>query len=104
MRMRTKIANEDGLPEVIAISADNDEERKILLGIYTVALKEISKLYGKSIHPYSKSETSRRRIYSEQAPIKANKRSEAYRKGRTTQARNKAIRDAAKAQLRDEEE
>lgn len=90
--MRTKICNQDKLPEVLAISADNEEERKILLKIYESVLSELSKLHGKPIHPYGKAEARRRKIYSEQAPVAVEKRKEAYRKGNATRAKNKAIR------------
>lgn len=88
MRLRIKIAK-DNLPETLAVSADNDEERAMLREIYDQCLKLISKLNGKTVLPYDKQEIEPKRIASIQAPVARDKAREGRNKAWST-LRNRA--------------
>ncbi len=83
MRLRIKLSK-DNLPETLAISADNAEEREMVREIYDKCLNAISKLNGKAIQPYDKEETRLKRIASIQAPTPRNKKRESVNKARAT--------------------
>lgn len=83
MRLRIKLSK-DNLPETLAISADNAEEREMVREIYDKCLNAISKLNGKAIPPYDKEETRLKPIASIQSPTARDKKGEGRRKARAT--------------------
>lgn len=83
MRLRIKLSK-DNLPETLAISADNAEEREMVREIYDKCLNAISKLNGKTVQPYDKEETRLRPIASIQSPTPRNKKREGINKSRAT--------------------
>jgi hypothetical protein len=91
MRLRIKLSK-DNLPETLAISADNLEEREMVREIYDKCLSLISKLNGKAIQPYDKQETQLKRIASIQSPTARDKKGEGLRKARATLKKNRAAR------------
>jgi len=91
MRLRIKLSK-DNLPETLAISADNLEERELVREIYDKCLNIISKLNGKAIQPYDKEETRLKPIASIQAPTARDKKGEGRRKAKATLIKNRAAR------------